>query len=246
MKMVNDTLGFSARACACALLCALLQAHPSCTLADGAESIGPRVIEQAAMNALRAQAGTDASTQLLLTPAPLDPRLRLPACDQPLRSQLTEGEVRHQTTMAVHCEGTVRWTIYTSITVETEAKLLVAQYALPRDATLTMADFQLTTRRVPGLIGGYVTDSSAVNGQRLKRPLAAGEALAIDALAPAYLVHRGQQVVLLARSARIEVRMAGVALADGRAADHIRVQNVSSQRIVEGIVRSDGVVEAPL
>jgi flagella basal body P-ring formation protein FlgA len=215
-------------------------------LAEGGEHIGPRVIEQAAMNALRTQAATDATSQLVLTPAPLDPRLRLPACDQPLHSLLTEGEVRHQTTIAVRCEGTVRWTIYTSITVETEAKLLVARYALPRDATLTMADFQLTTRRVPGLIGAYVADPSAVSGQRLKRPLAAGEALAIDALAPAYLVHKGQQVVLLARSARIEVRMAGVALADGRAADHIRVQNVSSQRIVEGIVRSDGVVETPL
>ena len=40
--------------------------------------------------------------------------------------------------------------------------------------------------------------------------------------------------------------MNGIALADGRASEHIRVQNVSSQRVVEGIVRSDSVVEAPL
>ncbi len=77
--------------------------------------------------------------------------------------------------------------------------------------------------------------------------MAAGEPLfAVEALAPAFLIHRGQQVVLLARSARVEVRVAGVALADARASDHIRVQNLSSQRIVEGIVRPDGVIETPL
>jgi flagella basal body P-ring formation protein FlgA len=40
--------------------------------------------------------------------------------------------------------------------------------------------------------------------------------------------------------------MSGIALGDGRVSDSIRVQNVSSQRIVEGIVRSDSVVETPL
>jgi flagella basal body P-ring formation protein FlgA len=40
--------------------------------------------------------------------------------------------------------------------------------------------------------------------------------------------------------------MSAVALADGRIADRIRVQNLSSQRVVEGIVRSDSVVEVPL
>ena len=40
--------------------------------------------------------------------------------------------------------------------------------------------------------------------------------------------------------------MTGSALADGRASEHIRVQNMSSQRVVEGIVRSDTEVEAPL
>jgi flagella basal body P-ring formation protein FlgA len=52
--------------------------------------------------------------------------------------------------------------------------------------------------------------------------------------------------VLIARAGGLEVRMAGIALADGRASESIRVQNLSSQRIVEGIVRSDTLVETPL
>lgn len=205
-----------------------------------------RVISQAAEDAVRAQAGV-ASAQLSLTPAPLDPRLRLPACDSPLQAFITDdGQIRHQTTIGVRCAGTVRWTIYTSITVDSIAPVLIARYALPRDATLTAADFQLQTRRVPGPIGAYIADAAGLTGQRLRRPLAAGEPLSSDALAPAPLIHRGQQVVVLARTGGIEVRMAAVALSDGRIADRIRVQNLSSQRIIEGIVRSDSVVEAPL
>jgi flagella basal body P-ring formation protein FlgA len=70
--------------------------------------------------------------------------------------------------------------------------------------------------------------------------------LSFEALAPANVIHRGQQVVLLAHSGAVEVRMNGVALADGRISERIRVQNQSSQRVVEGIVRSANEVETPL
>jgi flagella basal body P-ring formation protein FlgA len=210
------------------------------------ELLDPAAIAVAAQAAVRAQAGAGADA-LVLQSAPLDPHLRIAACDRALQAFVTgDGALHNQTMVGVRCDGTVRWTLYSSVTVQSQAPVLVARRALQRDAELTPADFQLETRRVPGTLGAYVTESAALAGQRLRRPLAGGEPLAVDALAPAFLIHRGQQVVLLARAGGIEVRMSGVALADGRASDSIRVQNLSSQRVVEGIVRSDTVVEAPL
>jgi flagella basal body P-ring formation protein FlgA len=203
-------------------------------------------IQVAAEQAIRARAGHDGAG-LSLTLAPLDPRLRLAACDQPLESFITEdGQVRHQTTVGVRCDGAIRWTIYTSVTVESTAQVLVSRYALPREAMLTAADFDLQTRRIPGLASTYLADAASLDGQRLLIPVGAGQPLSRDSLAPAPLVRRGQQVIIVAHASGFEVRMAGVALADGRLADHIRVQNVSSQRIVEAIIRSDSLVEAPL
>ncbi len=234
---------------AIAIAAAAVAAMHAAALADTARaSTGTdlRLISQAAENAVRVQAGADKAS-LSLTPAPLDSRLRLPTCSRPLQASLTDGgQIHYQTTVAVSCAGSVHWTIYTSVMVESLAPVLVARYALPRDAALTAADFQVQTQRVPGLLGSYLTDPGALAGQRLARPLRAGEALGIDALAPAFLIHRGQQVVLVAHSPGIDVRMAGIALADGRIADRIQVRNLSSQRIIEGIVRSDSEVEAPL
>jgi flagellar basal body P-ring formation protein FlgA len=229
------------------LLCAVALATLARAAAlDAATLADPAAISAAAENAVRASAGAAAS-QLLLQPAALDPRLRVSGCDRALTGFLTDSNpLRYQTTVGVRCEGSVRWTIYTSVRVETQAPVLVARRPLPRDGELTEADFKLETRRVPGLLSAYVTDATALKGQRLRRPLAVDDALSFEALAPANLIHRGQTVVMVAHAGAIEVRMNGVALADGRVSERIRVQNSSSQRVVEAIVRSDTEVEAPL
>ncbi len=206
----------------------------------------PALIRAAAEDAVRAQAGAGASL-LILQAAALDPRLRVASCDRGLTGFLTDSNpLRYQTTVGVRCEGSVRWTIYTSVRVESQAAVLVARRTLARNDEISAGDFKLETRRVPGILSAYVTDPAALAGQRLSRPIAADEPLSFEALAPANLIHRGQAVILLARSGSLEVRMNGIALGDGRASERIRVQNVSSQRVVEGIVRSESVVEAPL
>jgi flagella basal body P-ring formation protein FlgA len=177
----------------------------------------------------------------------LDARLRLAECDQALTAAISgDGQVRAHTTVAVRCEGTVHWTIYMSVTIDSEFSVLVARHAMARDAELTATDFELMPRHLPGLTTDYVTQPAMVAGQRLRKTVAGGEALSLDALTPSNAIHRGQQVTLIAGAGGFEVRMSAVALTDGRIADRIRVQNLSSQRVIEGIVRSDSVVEVPL
>jgi len=206
----------------------------------------PALIRAAAESAVRAESGVGAD-MLSLQMSPLDARLHVAACDRPLKATINNASASHdQTTIGVHCEGSVRWTIYTSVSVESQATVLVARRSMARDAEIGAADFTLTSRRVPGLAGAYVTDPAALAGQRLGHPITSGEPLTVEALAPANLIHRGQQVVLLAHAGGIEVRMAGIALGDGHASERIKVQNQSSQRIVEGIVRSANEIEIPL
>jgi flagella basal body P-ring formation protein FlgA len=124
--MQTNTLVF------CALALATL------TRAVGAmEMVEPALISAAAENAVRAQAGASAKL-LTLQAAPLDARLRVAACDRPLTGFLTDASLlRAQTAVAVRCEGSVRWTIYTSVNVESQAAVLVAGRATPRSRRLT-------------------------------------------------------------------------------------------------------------
>lgn len=211
-----------------------------------ADTMQPALIRAAAERAVREQAGASAS-QLTLEVAPLDPRLRVAACDEPLKGFLSgTSEVHNPTTVGVRCEGSIRWTVYTSVAVQSQTTVLVALRSMTRDMEISATDFKLESRKVPGVASTYVSDPSALAGQRMGRAILSGEPLAFDELVPANLIHRGQHVVLLAHVGGLEVRMTGIALGDGRASQRIKVQNESSQRVIEGIVRSANEVETPL
>jgi flagella basal body P-ring formation protein FlgA len=68
----------------------------------------------------------------------------------------------------------------------------------------------------------------------------------MDVLVLDVLVRRGQQVTLLARTGSIEIRAQGRALSDGGVSDRIRVQNVNSLKVVEGVIEDAGIVRVAL
>jgi flagella basal body P-ring formation protein FlgA len=185
--------------------------------------------------------------QVIVHAQNLDSRLRLAECDRPLSAAIAgDGQARAHTTVAVRGDGGVHWTVYLSVAIDSEFSVLVANRPLARDAELTAVDFDLMPRHLPGLTTDYVTKPSMLTGQRLRQAIGSGEALRLEALTPSNLIHRGQQVTLVAGAGDFQVRMNAVALSDGRLSDRIRVQNLSSQRVVEGIVRSESLVEVPL
>ena len=174
--------------------------------------------------------------------ASLDPRLRLHSCDVPLEAFSNSEELTARTTIGVRCTAAAPWTIYVPVTIEVEASVLVLRRALARRARVTLADVEPQVRRLPGSASHFVSDIASLQGHRLKRALAAGSAITVDALAPDILVRRGQQVTLIAAAGGIEIRAQGQALTEGGAQDRVRVQNMTSLKVVEGVVESDSVV----
>ena len=73
-----------------------------------------------------------------------------------------------------------------------------------------------------------------------------GQALTAGLLSAATLVRRGQQVSVDAQAGGIQVRMAGVARSDGALGDIIDVENATSGRVVQAVVRSEKSVEVLL
>lgn len=177
----------------------------------------------------------------------LDARLRLASCAAQLEAFVANnGIVQTRTTVGVRCPAVGGWTVYVPVAVETEAPVLVLRRALARRARIEALDVELQTRRLPGIASNFVNDVNAVQGRRLRRALPAGSPLTTDVLDKAVLVQRGQQVTLIASSGAIEIRAQGQALAEGGAHDRIRVQNVSSLKVVEGVVENAGTVRVDL
>ena len=84
------------------------------------------------------------------------------------------------------------------------------------------------------------------SGLTAGRPISGGAFLTNQQLVAAKAVQRGQSVTLVADLGGMSVRMAGKALSDGFINQRVRVENLSSGKIVEGIARSEQVVEIVL
>jgi flagella basal body P-ring formation protein FlgA len=178
-----------------------------------------------------------------VTATRLDERLRLNECDAPLETfSQNPGGGGARVTVGVRCASPQAWTLFVPVTVEVEVAVLVLRRPLARRARVLLADVEPQTRLVPGSANQFISDVANLQGHRLKRALPVGTALTVEMLTPDLLVRRGQQVTVIAASGPVEIRAQGLALNDAAAAERVRVQNVTSLKVVEGVVESEATV----
>lgn len=176
----------------------------------------------------------------------LDARLRLGSCPTPLSTR-TASEAGNGASLSVEvrCE-TAGWKLFVPVTLSWKVPVVVARRGLSRGDVLGAADYEVQMRDRATQGGAYLGSSESVEGRVLARALPAGAAITLSALAPAHLVKRGQSVTLIGESGGFQVRAQGKALADAAAGQLIRVENLSSRRVVEGQVGADGTIRIRL
>ncbi len=207
----------------------------------------PQQIQQAAEQFVSNQLASGGGQHVThVTAEPLDGRLRLALCAQPLSSALpATARIGARAVVGVSC-AQPRWTVYVGVSIQTELPVLVLRNAAGRGAQLTAADVETRTLRLPGLATTYISSVGQLTDRHLRLPAAPGTALTIDLLAADILVKRGQRVTLVANGGGLEVRAQGEAIADASPAGRVRVLNLGSRRIVEGQVESRDVVRVSL
>lgn len=174
--------------------------------------------------------------------APLDHRLHLAECSQPIEVFSLPGSREFgNISLGVRCQGSQPWTLYHKANVRLYKEVTVLKNPVRQGAIITPGDIMLERKDVALLRGVYLTPERAID-QPIKKSLPAGTVLTPDHLTTLKLIKRGQKVDIRAQSANFEVSMSGVALMDGEQGQRIRVRNEQSKRIVEGTVTSEGVI----
>ncbi|HKJ09230.1 MAG TPA: flagellar basal body P-ring formation chaperone FlgA [Gammaproteobacteria bacterium] len=177
----------------------------------------------------------------------LDSRLRLNRCNGRLKAFLPPGgHLKGNTTVGVKCDARAGWTVYVSARISLFGKVLVTTHPLARGDRVARADVKAVERDLSRLPYGYISDLSDARGKLVTRMVATGAVLTPGMLTAPRLIHRGDRVMVVAQAAGLQVQMAGKALGDGAAGEKIRVQALSSKRIVQGVVVSPSVVKVTL
>lgn len=200
-------------------------------------------ITAAATDFVRAQM-PPGEKDIVVTASRLDPRLRFAHCGGPLEASLLSGaRLQAQASIAVACRQGANWTVYVPVTIASRIQVWALKSPQAQGARLGADDVIAETRLVSGLALGYVTDGAQLSRSTLRHPLPAGAVLMAQDLLPDFMVRQGEQVTMVAAVDGIQVKAAGLALQDGRYGALIRVQNVSSSKVVQGVVEANRVVD---
>lgn len=177
----------------------------------------------------------------------LDPRLRLPLCDKGLTTSLeSPTQPIGRVTVRVRCNGNSPWTVFVPGQVRLYREVVTAIRPIKRESVLGPLDVALAERDIGLLNQGYLTSLQQAVGRKLTRPLQPDQVVAPAHVEQAEVIHRGDQVVISARSGGINVRMPGEALSDGALGKQISVRNQRSQRVVKARVTGPGQVEVSM
>ena len=178
----------------------------------------------------------------------LDSRLRLNECDTPLEAfQPAGGRLLGSTTVGIRCQGTQPWTLYVPVKVSIHDTVVVAARHLSKGMVVQDQDVKLVKKDLAELRSGYYKD--AVRSDRQTgRPHDFHGCCNYDTHGerPQLQINRGQRVSLIAESHGLKVQMTGEALADGASGERIRVRNLGTKKLVEGIVISATTVQVAL
>ncbi|HEY6456221.1 MAG TPA: flagellar basal body P-ring formation chaperone FlgA [Steroidobacteraceae bacterium] len=242
--IATDNRRFGIAAAMVAVLVVSLPGAAAGTRLGAVESIA--TIEAAAHSYVQSLLPPGAA-QTQITVLPIDRRLRLAQCGSALMARLPAGtNLTARATVDVTCAGPTHWSVYVPVVVESRIAVLVLRHAVARDAHVTADDVAVETRRTAGTAAAYLDAVTELSGRTVRRPLPIGTALTVDMFVADTVIHRGQQVTLVAAGGPIEIRAAGRALMDAPAGARIQVQNLSSLTVVEGVVESADVVRVAL
>lgn len=175
---------------------------------------------------------------------PPDSRLRLSQCTKDLQPFLPAGATGNgRITLGMKCSGDQPWQVFLAAEVIEKVRVLIAKHPLPKGHTLSPTDTEwkeFNQNRVPA---DSVKELPMIQGKITSRFVAAGRPLQTGLLSDPITIFKDDIVQIIYDSKGMQVSSTGIALQNGATGEKIRVRNRSSQREVEGRIKSPGVIK---
>ncbi|KTD34282.1 flagellar basal body P-ring biosynthesis protein FlgA [Legionella moravica] len=179
----------------------------------------------------------------------LDPRLNLRACAENKLEIFNpyKTPMLNTNTMGIKClEEDNHWTLYVPVKISVLKTVLVAKRALVKGSRITSNDLYPMEMDAQKLKQGYFTDPKELIGLICKHDITPDSPLNSFNIELAKLVHRGDQVTIVATNDYLTVSMDGIALDEGVLGDSIKVKNLSSKRVIDAQVTGEKKVAVVL
>jgi len=174
----------------------------------------------------------------------IDKRLRLRSCTNKLETSFPQyAEQIGRTTVQLSCNNPKPWKILVTVYIKKYLNILTAKHSLPAGTVIQASDIKMKRQEISNVRGGYFTDLAQITNMVVHRPLKPGRILSSAMLKPKRLVNQGDEILILAETGNLSIRVKGKALMNGFLGQRIKVKNVNSRRIFQATVISNGLVK---
>lgn len=143
-------------------------------------------------------------------------------------------------------EAGQHWQSRASAKVSVWLPLVVANRSIAKDELISAEMLSTRLMALNHSKLGLELDLQPLVGMQAKKRLAAGQPVSRQQLTSALLVHRSEQVLITVQSGGFSASTKGLALADGRYGERIKVQNLTSGTVIEAKVVAEATVQTIL
>ncbi|QBZ83506.1 flagella basal body P-ring formation protein FlgA [Hydrogenovibrio crunogenus] len=172
-------------------------------------------------------------------------RLQLPKCQEALELEDKAPEKLYgRMTLRVICPSP-EWKVYVTATVEGDVPVVITTKAILKQAVIQKEDVKRILVPYQKTKTGALIDIDSAIGMRAKRGLSPNSILTVRQLQPPYLVLEDNNVTIITYIGNIKVESVGKALKDGVKNQQVPVENLSSKKIIKGIVIAPNTVLVP-
>ncbi len=245
LSLTSDTLGTRLAASGADLGEINWLVPPTIIVTTAAQTISGERLQAAASEALQSQLSAAGDTELSVTPLGAAPDVMAPLGSVDIKAEFPAG-IRYNAptaaVVAISADGRPFTTVSLRFNVKAYQQVVVAARNIAAREAIT-ADSVRTERREIGKIAGYITDTGKVMGLAARRPITAGTPLTESSVDKPLMIKRGTAVTILVKAGGMIIAAGGQTMQDGREGELIRVQNVTSKRIVSARVVDTNTVQ---
>jgi flagella basal body P-ring formation protein FlgA len=135
-----------------------------------------------------------------------------------------------------YVDGKIRDSIWVSFKIYLYRPVLVASRPIEKNASLSPEDLRLDPIPFERSQKIYLTDPNQVHGKVAKKAIVPGEPITMEIIESPILVKSGNLVTMVAERGPLMITTIGQACEKGSYGDFIKLINISSRKVVYGIV----------
>lgn len=180
-----------------------------------------------------------------ITLTPLDARLHLPLCAQPLEAY-TQSDITHagRVAVGVRCNAENKWSIFTSAIIKVYQNVVVLAHPVERGELITPQHLTIERKDVSSLREDFATQADEIENKQAARHLDVGTILSSRHAIIPKIIKRGDKVIITSAKPGFTIQMNGQAMTEGSKGQQIKVKNDNSGRIISATVIEPGQVAA--